>query len=74
MFNKILTRDFNKSSLVGIPIVYEHGNNCAEKGYFVRDRGRPEMLDRCAFRKVYSNGRLLVEESFDEIRKRVRSL
>lgn len=72
IFKKPVTDNFNKASLVGIPLVYEHGQNGAERGYFVRDKGRPEELDKCAFRKVYSNGKLLVEESFDQIRKRVR--
>jgi nicotinamide phosphoribosyltransferase len=73
IFKKPVTAgDFNKASLVGIPIVHRHLESCSQKGLYVRDRGTPEQLDHCAFQKVYSNGRLLVEESFDGIRQRVR--
>jgi nicotinamide phosphoribosyltransferase len=76
IFKKPITADsgFSKSSLVGIPHVHRHIEGCDKKGLYVVDRGTPEHLDQCAFQKVYSNGRLLVEQSFDEIRQRVRSL
>jgi len=67
IFKKPVTDDFHKASLVGIPIVYRE-----PKGFFVKDHGLPRYLDSCAFQKVFSNGRLLVEQNFDEIRKRVR--
>lgn len=60
--------DFNKASLKGIPAV--HADNYGD--LFVLDGQTPEALDHCEFRKVYSNGRLLVEEDFESIRKRVR--
>lgn len=57
-----------KASLTGIPCVHKD----AYGQYFVQDNQQPEMLDNCAFHKVFHNGELLVDQTFDEIRKRVR--
>lgn len=69
IYKKPVTDDGMKNSLRGIPAVYfmEDGK------YEVFDGMVPEDLDNCAFRKIYSNGRLLIEEDFETIRKRVRS-
>lgn len=73
IFKKPVTQgDFNKSSLVGIPIVYRELRE-GHWTFYVKDHGQPEWLNSCAFRKVFGEGRLLVDESFDEIKKRVRS-
>lgn len=61
--------DFNKASLKGIPAVQRDD---FDGRLFVMEGVPPEMLDHCEFRKVYSNGHLLVEEDFESIRKRVR--
>ena len=67
IFKDPVTDDFSKKSLRGIPAVYGGFTD-----YFVKDSRRPVDLDGCAFRKVFSNGVLLLEHTFDEIRKRVR--
>jgi nicotinamide phosphoribosyltransferase len=67
IFKKPVTDNGEKTSLKGIPAVYDFGN-----GPFVEDGKTPEDLDNCAFRKVYSNGNLLVEDKFDLISARVR--
>jgi nicotinamide phosphoribosyltransferase len=70
IFKKPVTSgDFNKASLVGIPVVHQQ----KERGYVVEDHGTPEALSNCALKKVFSNGKLLIEQNLDEIRKRVRA-
>jgi nicotinamide phosphoribosyltransferase len=59
----------SKKSRVGIPCVYQGGDG----RFSVKDNCHPEDLDCCAFRKVFEDGKLLVDPKFDEIRKRVRS-
>lgn len=58
----------SKKSHYGIPCVYldDQGN------YTVRQECLPEDLDHCAFDKVFEDGGLLVNPSFDAIRARVR--
>ena len=68
IFKKPVTDDGLKTSLKGIPAVYKHGND-----YYVTDGNYPEALDNCAFRRVFSNGQLLIDEDFETIRKRVRA-
>lgn len=68
IFKKPATDDGMKNSLKGIPVVYRN----AEGGFYALDGQMPEALDNCAFRKVFSDGILLQEETFDNIRKRVR--
>lgn len=68
IFKNPVTDSGEKKSLKGIPAVYKDS-----KGYFVRDEQKPEELDNCAFRKVFSNGKLLIEYSFDDIRQRVQA-
>ena len=67
IFKKPVTDDGLKTSLKGIPAVF--GSN---GDYHVYDEQPMVALDRCAYRKVFSNGALLIEETFDNIRKRVR--
>lgn len=67
IFKKPVTDSGEKNSLKGIPAVFRDA--C---GLVVRDGQTPDALDNCAFRKVYSNGRLLVTENFETIRKRIR--
>lgn len=67
IFKKPVTDNGEKNSLKGIPAVYK-----ANGTYEVFDGSSEWDLDNCAFRKVYSNGKLLIEDSFDTIRKRVR--
>jgi nicotinamide phosphoribosyltransferase len=69
IFKKPVTDDGLKTSLKGIPVVFKAGSV-----YHVVDMGAPSDLDNCAYRKVYYNGRLLINEKFDTIRKRVRDV
>ncbi|HEY9758515.1 MAG TPA: nicotinate phosphoribosyltransferase [Oculatellaceae cyanobacterium] len=67
IFKKPVTDGGGKFSHKGIPAVY------GESGaYTYKEGSNPEDLDNCAFVKVFENGRLLVDESFDVIRSRVR--
>jgi nicotinamide phosphoribosyltransferase len=67
IFKKPVTDNGEKNSLAGIPCVY-----LGEGRYYVKDHLMPQDLDNCAFRKVYSNGQLLIDEDFETIRRRVR--
>ena len=63
-----------KTSHKGIPVVYRDEFSTEEKPtYYIVQGGTPKQLDNCAYRKVYSNGNLLIEDTFDQIRKRVRA-
>jgi nicotinamide phosphoribosyltransferase len=88
IFKDPKTDDGVKKSLKGIPAVYrkqvgmgasynyEQGSVEPYKiygDYYVEDMKSPKDLDNCDFVKVYSNGNLLVDHKFDDIRKRVRS-
>jgi nicotinamide phosphoribosyltransferase len=68
IFKKPVTDNGEKNSLKGIPAVYKSAD-----GYFARDGQPPEALDNCGFRKVYSNGELLIDDDFETIRKRIRT-
>jgi nicotinamide phosphoribosyltransferase len=74
IFKKPITDSGEKTSLRGIPAVYKAlvGQGEGTGSYYVEDGKTPEDLDRCAFRKVFSDGCLLVEDNFETIRKRVR--
>lgn len=66
--------DTPKKSLKGIPAVYRtHISTEADPEYFVMDGMNPQDLNNCAFQKVYSNGKLLIDTSFETIRQRVRA-
>lgn len=67
IFKKPVTDNGEKNSLKGIPTVYKHRGE-----YCVMDGQPPFRLDHCDFQKVFSDGKLLIDESFDAIRKRVR--
>lgn len=74
IFKKPVTDCGTKNSLKGIPAVYRTEESTDENpSFFVTDGNKPEALDNCAFQKVYSNGKLLIEEDFETIRKRVRA-
>lgn len=68
IFKKPVTDDGLKTSLRGIPAVFK---NFSDR-YIVIDEQLPSVLDKCEYRKVFSNGELLLDEKFDTIRKRVR--
>lgn len=74
IFKKPVTDNSGKASHKGIPAVYRTTESTEENPkYFVQQESKPEQLDNCAFNKVFSNGDLLVYQTFDEIRKRVRA-
>ncbi len=68
IFKKPVTDTGGKFSHKGIPVV------TGESGkYVVSEQSPPEDLDNCAFEKVFSNGKLLVDNTFSTIRNRVRA-
>lgn len=74
IFKKPVTDSGEKTSHVGIPCVYKTDDSPSEKPvYFVKTTTEPAELDNCAFQKVFSNGDLLVQHNFNDIRKRVRA-
>lgn len=74
IFKNPVTDDGGKKSHKGIPLVYRTEESTEEKPrYFVKEGGTLEGLDNCAFRQVYANGDLLIDEDFETIRKRVRA-
>lgn len=74
IYKSPVTDDGGKISLRGIPIVYRKLSepDDPEHGYYVRESTDPEQLDHCAMSKVFENGKLLVETSFELVRRRVR--
>lgn len=75
IFKDPKTDDGVKKSLKGIPAVYigRVGQGPGVGKYYVEDMKSPEDLDRCEYRKVFSGKQgLLIDQTFDEIRKRVR--
>jgi len=75
IFKKPVTDNGEKNSLRGIPAVYYAPHPFGvptDSLLYVVDGQKPEALDNCAFRKVFSNGELLINENFDIIRRRVR--
>lgn len=74
IFKKPVTDDGIKNSLKGIPAVYRTEESTEEKPeYFVVEGATEEQLNNCAYQKVFSNGQLLVDHKFEDIRKRVRA-
>lgn len=74
IFKKPVTDNFWKKSHFGIPVVYKTQESTDDRPeFFVEETDDPSKLDNCAFEKVFSNGELLVENSFDTIRSRVRA-
>ncbi len=73
IFKDPVTDSGTKKSLRGIPVVYwKNSEDPAEQGYYVRESLDPSDLDRCAFKKVFENGTLLVDEKWDDVRARAR--
>lgn len=67
IFKKPVTDDGGKFSHKGIPVVD------FEDGVFeVQQESEEWELDRCAFEKVFCDGKLLVDPNFHDIRARVR--
>jgi nicotinamide phosphoribosyltransferase len=59
-----------KKSAKGIPIVYQND----ETGeYYMVETNDPGLLDQCALRKVFCDGKLLVKDTFKNISERVRT-
>lgn len=74
IFKNPITDFGAKKSHNGIPAVFEREESTAtERDYFVQDGCAPEMLEDCAFRRVWVDGKLLVEDSFQTIRGRARA-
>lgn len=68
IFKDPITDNGLKKSHRGIPAVY-----LGDDGkYFCVQGSTPESLDACGFKKVFENSELLIEQSYEEIKKRVR--
>lgn len=69
----ITAGEFSKKSARGIPVVYlgRVGQGEVTEKLYVEESLDPADLDRCFLRKVF-NGELLIDDTFDAIRKRVR--
>jgi nicotinamide phosphoribosyltransferase len=73
IFKRPTTDRGHKFSHKGIPAVYAATTAEGLPTYTCKQECTPADLDNCAFEKVFSNGRLLVESTFSQIRHRVRS-
>lgn len=74
IFKKPVTDDGGKTSHKGIPTVYRtEASTEGNPEFFVVQGSDPKQLDNCAFHKVYSDGKLLIDEHFETIRKRARA-
>lgn len=67
IFKKPVTDKGGKFSHRGIPAVYGDAGE-----YFVKETIDPADLDKCAFQRVMSDGRLVLEASLERVRSRVR--
>lgn len=74
IFKDPVTDDGGKRSHKGIPLVFRTEDSTEDNpSYFIHQGGAPNGLDNCAFEKVYSDGRLLIDTDFATIRSRVRA-
>jgi nicotinamide phosphoribosyltransferase len=74
IFKKPVTDDGVKNSLHGIPAVYRTVESTEEHPvYYTVENATENQLANCAFQKVYSDGKLVINQSFEDIRKRVRA-
>ncbi|HEY9789207.1 MAG TPA: nicotinate phosphoribosyltransferase [Candidatus Obscuribacterales bacterium] len=72
IFKRPVTDSGHKFSHRGILAVYEAPAEDGTPTYACKQDATTEDLDNCAFEKVFSNGQLLVDNSFNKIRERVR--
>lgn len=70
IFKKPITDSGGKVSHKGIPLAYLVDGT---DDYFVEETTDEAKLDQCAYEKVFEDGNLLIEHTFDEIRGRVRA-
>ncbi len=68
-FKDPVTDNGSKKSAVGIPCTFQ--SEFGKSYDIMTDQNIPGALDLCGFQKVFSNGKLLIETSLEEIRKRV---
>lgn len=73
IFKKPVTDDGGKFSHKGIVAVYEREDSGPRPTYYAVENATEAQLEYCALQKVYSDGKLLIEHSFADIRKRVRA-
>lgn len=75
IFKKPITDSGQKNSLRGIPAVYVHEDYPAPgvPHYMVLEDASESQLENCAMKKVFEDGKLLVEWDFNHIRKRARA-
>ena len=74
IFKDPVTDDGGKRSLKGVPAVYRTEESTDQKPeYFVKSGSSLADLANCAYQKVFADGRVLVNERFADIRKRVRA-
>lgn len=75
IFKDPITDNAHKKSHRGIPIVYEEFNDADGAHFVVHETLNPTDLEQgnCALRKVF-NGELLIDDTFTNIRTRVRAL
>ena len=67
IFKKPVTDSGGKFSRKGITAVYGNSGQ-----YTCTEGSDPGVLDDCSFLKIFCDGQLLVDESFDVIRRRIR--
>jgi nicotinamide phosphoribosyltransferase len=72
IFKCPVTDNGGKFSHKGIPAVYE-GDAVENPGYYVIQGATEGQLENCALEKVFCDGELLIEHSFEQIRRRVRA-
>lgn len=74
IFKKPITDDGGKISHKGILAVYEteEGRDSWMPKYFCTQEATEDQLANCALQEVFRDGKLLVDEKFEDIRRRVR--
>jgi nicotinamide phosphoribosyltransferase len=74
IFKKPVTDDGTKFSHKGILAAYRTEESTDDNpDWFIQQEATEDQLANCAYEKVFQNGELLIDPSFDVIRKRVRS-
>jgi nicotinamide phosphoribosyltransferase len=73
IFKKPVTDDGGKFSHRGIVTAWRTEESTDERpDHFTKQESTPDELDNCAYEVVFEDGQLLIDPSFETLRKRVR--
>jgi nicotinamide phosphoribosyltransferase len=73
IFKKPVTDDGGKFSHKGILAVYNESASDDPPSYYLVQNATEDQLNNCAYQKVFINSALMIDPSFETIRKRARA-